>query len=266
MSGSRRFVVVLAVLRWPVLLLLLTTSCASVSLKADRPEIEVQGYVLARAPSADADHFIGRRYEAGRGAAGDRPCTMGDTSEAVSQQRLSATLSRKQLMGLDLGVYELFGAAANLEIGTLDAIRVELTTTRRAQAEVDSKCKEPVIFDAIAGTLYVEYQFRQTVDVGAKVRALGVGEAGVKLKVDEERKLLSTTIGTDEFVAYQVHEPKDDRFKNILLVAAGIAIGVTGFATDIILARDGKDNILEWLPIGMYAAGGATAGYGVIRW
>lgn len=243
----------------------LGAACAS-GVEVTRPEITIQGYVLARAPSGSAEHFIGRRYDPGNGGMGDRPCKMGDITEAPSSQRLSATINRKQALDLNLGTYELLGAAAQLDLAQIEGIRIELNTNRRAQAAVGPGCGDQVIFDAVAGDLYIEYQFQGAANVAAQAQAAGIDQGAVSFQIDERRNIISSTLSAEEFVAFQVHQPRDDSLLNLAIISAGVAAFIGGIATDVILARDGTDNLLEWAPVILYVGGGATAWYGYDRY
>ncbi len=62
------------------------------------------------------------------------------------------------------------------------------------------------------------------------------------------RIVISSTLSAEEFVAFQVHEPRDDSIKNLAILGAGIAAFLGGIALDVAFARDGKDDALEWVP------------------
>ncbi len=245
-------------------LLAMSLGCGN-AVQVSRPEISVQGYVLARAPSANAQHFLGRRYDGG--TAGDRPCETTRMTEASSSQRLSATFDQKQISKLDLGTYQVLGAAAGLEVGSLQGIRVELTTNRRAQVGVDSGCDAPVIFDAVAGNLHVEYLFDRHVDIGAKARAANIDlSVGGGYQLNESRHMLTSTLASDQYVAFQVHEASQDTLMGLLWVVGGVAAVAGGVAWDVKLAGDGFDDGVEYAPVGLYAAGTGAAIYGLLLW
>lgn len=243
-----------------------TSSCASARLDVKRPEISLQGYVLSSAPSADASHFLGRRYDRSSGEMGDKPCPFSPISEAASNQRIAADLSRQDLASLDLGQYKLF--TAGVDTRRLEGLRIELRTTKKAVVTLD-RCREPVVFDAVAGNLFVEYHFNEDVALTAGsdvLRAFGV-KAGGRYRVDESRKVVSETFQTNEYVAFRVNEPS---FKKLwgqaLFITAGVLVG-GGIIADVILSRDGKDSAAEAAPLVMYIVGaGSAIGGTVLVW
>ncbi|MCB9652730.1 MAG: hypothetical protein H6729_01175 [Deltaproteobacteria bacterium] len=230
-----------------------------------QPEISIQDYVLARVPSADPRHFLGRRYDGTDGDMGDRPCTMGDVIEAPSQQHLVATLNQHQLFALKLLPYQVLGAGAGISLDAVEELRLELNTTRRAQSSVGDGCDDEVIFDAVGGSLHVEYRFKRQIDLTAEASKLNMSaEAGYR--IEQDRNIISSTINNTEYVAFRVHHPKDNTFRNLVVTGLGVVLVGVGAITDVIFARDGKDNASEWIPVGLYAAGLGLGTYGVLTW
>ncbi len=237
--------------------------CAK-TIEVGRPEITFQGYKLAALPSASPNHFLGRRYGSD-GMEGDKPCTIKDFEEAKSSQRLATFVDQKQLLNLDLSQFKVLGAGGQLGAERLEGVRMELTTTKRAAVTVGPGCGEDVIYDVVAGKLFVEYQFSASVDVEAKGKAYGLTGEG-NYQFDENRNIISTTLQSDEYVAFRVYQPKDNRTPGLLYMGGGAAAFIGGAAADFFLANDGEDNVLEWTPVILYLGGLAASLYGYLLW
>jgi hypothetical protein len=119
---------------------------------------------------------------------------------------LSAEYNLDESGKLDAGILGFL--TAGLDVTRLEKIRVELTTSSKASVTVPSDCPDPVVYDAIAGSLEVRYYAKQGASVGATTSSLATSglSAGGSYHVDEERRVASVTLAPDLFVAYRVHD------------------------------------------------------------
>jgi hypothetical protein len=251
---------------WSILIVAALPACAGRMVDVGRPPITVQGYTLAAAPASDAHQFLGRRYQAPAGDLGDRPCGDPAVEEARSSQRLSAEYSGASLAKVDAALPGVLAGA--IDVSRLESVRVELTTTRKASVTVPSGCAAPVVYDALAGSLYVEYRGRDGLDLAASVEPLRARalSAGAGYQIDERRRVVSVTLASDEFVAFRVHQPDRRRAWGAALIGGGGALLAAGGISDALLARDGEDGAAEWIPVALYTAGAILGISGALTW
>lgn len=231
-------------------------ACAgSGTVRAGRPTVEVGGYVLATMPARDAEQFLARRYDAA-GEAGDRPCGAPPIATSDSAQRLVADYDGYRLAGLDAGILGSTVGAAGTGV---ERVRIELVTTSRASITVPDGCADDVIYDAVAGTLSVDYHGARRSDLAATTTSVAqlAGQLGGTYRVDQTRGVVSMTLAPDQFVAYRVHRPRvaprPMKTSTKLWIGAGavLAASAAAFAVE----RDGEPLVTITL-IGISATSG----------
>ncbi|MCG8423005.1 MAG: hypothetical protein MJE77_34300 [Proteobacteria bacterium] len=224
-------------------------------IKDGLPAVELRGYIVASAPAADPRHFLGRQYDAATGTLGGVPCPMSNINETASSQRLATNLSKRELVDFVQQHGTLLGFA--LDASKLEGVRIELKTTKKAMVMLWGRCRISIVHDAIAGYLYVEYSFKDNVDVRAEARQLESSRPDATYHYDEQRNVVSQTLRSDEYVAFRVQHPGSSVAWGIPLLIGGGVVFAAGGVLDINLSIDGMDNSKEWIPIAMYATSAA---------
>jgi hypothetical protein len=235
------------------------------TLRMGHPPISIGGYHLTDAPSSDPSAFLGRRYTA-HGESGDVPCSHSDVSVSDSHQVYKVSYNRAELSQYEINARYLFGG--HIALDDLEHVEILLDTSRRAFVTLGQDCEQPVVFDALAGTLSLVYRLRRPKDVDAAVDAAKAFSSSLpgRHQLEVSSDVVRETYVGDEYVAIRVNRPDTSRKRGITLLLVGSAIFAAGLAADHYMARDGVDGRLEWAPPSAYGVGSVLVIAGYLNW